>query len=62
MAHSTRMSMQKRQREQKKAEKAALKREQKQGKKDERASDVASPNDLADYGAAPAPFSDSSRD
>jgi hypothetical protein len=63
MAHSTRMSMQKRMREQKKAEKAALKRDQKRDpKKDERGNDVASADDLADYGAAPAPFSDSSRD
>jgi hypothetical protein len=56
------MSMQKRQREQKKAEKAALKREQKRDKKTERGNDVASANDLADYGAAPAPFGDASED
>jgi hypothetical protein len=61
MAHSTRMSVQKRLREQKKQEKAAQKREQKRDKKDERPSDVASENDLADYGAAPAPFSDPTR-
>lgn len=61
MAQSTRMSVQKRLREQKKAEKAAQKRDQKRDKKDGRGSDVASENDLADYGAAPAPFSDSSR-
>ena len=59
MANSTRMSMQKRQREQKKQEKAALKRDQKQNKKNDRASNVASPDELADYGAAPAPFSES---
>lgn len=63
MAHSTRMSMQKRMREQKKQEKAALKRDQKTNhKKDERGNDVASADDLADYGAAPAPFSEKSRD
>ena len=56
MANSTRMSMQKRMREQKKQEKAALKRDQKLSKKDDRGNDVASADDLADYGAAPAPF------
>lgn len=56
MAHSFRMSMQKRMREQKKAEKAALKRDAKREKKGERGSDVANANELADYGAAPAPF------
>lgn len=61
MANSTRMSMQKRAREQKKAEKAALKREQKRDKKDKRSDVVASADELADYGAAPAPFSESSR-
>jgi hypothetical protein len=55
------MSMQKRAREQKKAEKAALKREQKRDKKDKRSDVVASADELADYGAAPAPFSESSR-
>ena len=57
MANSTRMSMQKRQREQKKQEKAAIKRDQKRTKKDDRASNVASADDLAGYGANPAPFS-----
>jgi hypothetical protein len=58
MGQSTRMSMQKRQREQKKAEKAALKREQKREKKGDRNSgEIASADELADYGAAPAPFS-----
>jgi hypothetical protein len=59
---NVRMSMQKRQREQKKAEKAALKREQKRTKKDEPASHVASDDDLAAYGAAPAPFSERAED
>jgi hypothetical protein len=62
MANSTRMSMQKRMREQKKQEKAALKRDQKSNKKVERGNDVASADDLADYGAVPAPFSDKPRD
>lgn len=62
MANSTRMSMQKRAREQKKAEKAARKREQRRDKKDERGSEVASADDLAGYGAPPAPFSESSRE
>jgi hypothetical protein len=59
---SIRMSMQKRAREQKKAEKAALKREQKRAKRDERASSaVADANDLAAYGAGPAPFDTTKR-
>jgi hypothetical protein len=44
------MSMQKRQ------------REHKRDKKADRGNDVASANDLADYGAAPAPFGDASED
>jgi hypothetical protein len=61
MANSTRMSMQKRQREQKRAEKAELKREQKRKQKlertPERGAEIASADELAKYGAAPAPFS-----
>jgi len=56
-----RMSMQKRAREQKKAEKAAQKREQKREKRSERASDVADENELAAYGAQPAPFDPTER-
>jgi hypothetical protein len=61
MANTARMSMQKRARELKKAEKAALKRDQKRDKKPERSSEVASADDLAAYGAAPAPFDSSKR-
>jgi len=56
-----RMSMQKRAREQKKAEKAAQKREQKREKRDERTNEVANENDLAAYGAGPAPFDPAKR-
>ena len=56
MANTARMSMQKRAREQKKAEKAALKRESKRDKKEDRGSEIASDDDLAAYGAAPAAF------
>jgi hypothetical protein len=55
------MSAQKRQRERKKQEKAAQKREQRREKKDSRETEVASANDLADYGAAPAPFDEEGR-
>jgi hypothetical protein len=61
MANATRMSMQKRQREQKRAEKAELKREQKRKQKlartPERGAEIASADELEDYGAAPAAFS-----
>lgn len=56
MAGSTRMSVQKRMREQKKAEKAAQKREQKRDKPDAAKAEVASASDLEAYGAGPAPF------
>ncbi len=63
MARSTRMSVQKRQREQKKAEKAALKREQRRASPAaERATDVASANELEGYGVLPHPFRDERRD
>lgn len=62
MAHSTRMSAQKRDRERKKQEKAAQKREQRRDKKGEKTPEVASADDLADYGAAPAPFDEDGQD
>ena len=59
MARSTRMSVLKRQREQKKAEKAAMKRERREPTpSDGPKGDVASRSDLAAYGAIQAPFDD----
>lgn len=60
MAQSNRMSVQKRQREQKKAERAAQKREERRapgkGERSERETDIASASDLESYGLPPAPF------
>jgi hypothetical protein len=60
MAQSNRMSVQKRQREQKKAERAAQKREERKNgaPRSERPSDVANASDLAGYGLPPAVFDD----
>jgi hypothetical protein len=62
MAQSNRMSVQKRQREQKKAERAAQKREERRspakGERAERGTDVASASELESYGLPPAPFGD----
>ncbi len=59
MARSSRMSVQKRMREQKKAERAAQKREERnEAPRAERATDVASAADLESYGLQRAPFDD----
>ncbi len=59
MARASRMSVQKRQREQKKAEKAAFKREQRktsEPRNSEGATRVADRDELEGYGALRAPF------
>jgi len=62
MAQSNRMSVQKRQREQKKAERAARKREERKAPlREQRDTDVASASDLEGYGIVPPPFDDERR-
>ena len=61
MARKSRQGVLKRQREQKKAEKAALKRDQRSERQRESAGDgaqVASQDDLAGYGLGPEPASE----
>ncbi len=63
MAKKSRMSVLKRQREVKKAEKAALKRERREQRQDdESATRVATADDLAGYGIAPTDEDEKARD